>query len=243
MRPRDTVENEGDTPASARIRDTAALDAAEAPLRENRLEVRSRYAEHHLTYMQALQQSGYVGDNGGVVLSKRMRAARQTEAADDAVADALVCMSQTPGNKQEINEERRNGSQVGPSAPATGRKGNSGRRALTAEERERAELARRSVYGYTTYGEYAAAVLEAVREVRETAVGEKTAIARDLVEPRFSRLGEPALTAKYLVALASDEEFSELRRRGGPIFSYREEESLADRVRRSPRFFDNFLIT
>lgn len=135
-----------------------------------------------------------------------------------------------------MNEERRSESQVGPSAPSTGRKGNSGRRALTAG-RERAELARRSMYGYTTYGEYAAAVLEAVRDIRETAVGEKTALARDLVESRFSRLGEPVLTAKYLVALASDEEFSELRRRGGPIFSYREEESLADRVRRKRQHF------
>ena len=108
---------------------------------------------------------------------------------------------------------------------------------MTAEERERAELARRSVYGYTTYGEYATAVLEVVREIRETTVGEKTALARDLVESRFSRLGEPALTAKYLVALASDEEFSDLRRRGGPIFSFREEESLADRVRRKRQHF------
>ena len=240
VRSRDAVDDEGGTPTSARRQNAAALDAAEALVRENRLDVPSRYAQNYLTYAEALKQTGYVGTNGVVVLSKRMGAARlqgETEASDDAAADALVCMSQTPGNEQEINEERRNESHVGPSATSTGRKGNSGRRPLTAEERERAELARRSVYGYTTYGEYAAAVLEAVREVRETAVGEKTALARDLVESRFSRLGEPALTAKYLVALASDEEFSELRRRGGPIFSYREEESLADRVRRKRQHF------
>ena len=240
VRTRDAADDEGGTPTSARRRNAAALDAAEALVRENRLEVPSRYAKNYLTYAEALQQTGYVGANGVVVLSKRMGAARlqgEMEVSDDAAADALVGMSQTPGNEQEINEERRNESQVEPSAPSTGRKGNSGRRATTAEERERAELARRSVYGYTTYGEYATAVLEVVREIRETTVGEKTALARDLVESRFSCLGEPALTAKYLVALASDEEFSDLRRRGGPIFSFREEESLADRVRGKRQHF------
>ena len=89
---------------------------------------------------------------------------------------------------------------------------------MTAEERQRAELARRSVHGYRTDGAYATAVLEAVTMIRETPVGDKTALARQLVETNFSRL-EAALTAKYLVALASDAEFAELRRRGGPIFS------------------------
>ena len=73
---------------------------------------------------------------------------------------------------------------------------------MTAEERERAELARRSVHGYRTYGAYATAVLEAVTMIRETPVGDKTAIARRFVESQFSCLGEAALTAKYLVALA-----------------------------------------
>ena len=49
---------------------------------------------------------------------------------------------------------------------------------MTAEERERAELARRSVHGYRTYGAYATAVLEAVTMIRETPVGDKTALAR-----------------------------------------------------------------
>ena len=80
-------------------------------------------------------------------------------------------------------------------------------------------------------------MLGAVTMIRETPVGDKTALARDLVESEFSRLGEVALTAKYLVALASDAEFAELRRRGGPTFSYREDELLADRVRAKRQHF------
>ena len=79
------------------------------------------------------------------------------------------------------------------------------------------------MHGYRTYSAYATAVLEAVTTIRETPVGDKMALARRLVETNISRLGEAALTAKYLVALASDAEFAELRRRGGPTFSYREE--------------------
>ena len=108
---------------------------------------------------------------------------------------------------------------------------------MTAEERERAELSRRSVHGYRTYGAYATAVLEAVTTIRENPVGDKTALARQLVETNFSRLGEAALTAKYLVALASDADFAELRRLGGPTFSYKEEKSLADRVRAKREHF------
>ena len=148
VRTRDAADDEGGTPTSARRRNATALDAAQALVRENRLEVPSRYANNYLTYAEALEQTGYVGKNGVVVLSKRMGAARlqgEMEASDDAAADALVGMSQTPGNEQEINEERRNESQVEPSAPSTGRKGNSGRRAMTAEERERAELAPKRV--------------------------------------------------------------------------------------------------
>ena len=39
---------------------------------------------------------------------------------------------------------------------------------MTAEERERGELARRSVHGYRTYGAHATAVLGAVTMIRET---------------------------------------------------------------------------
>ena len=44
-------------------------------MRENRLTHHSRNSETHLTYAEALKRSGYVGDNGVVVLSKRMSAA------------------------------------------------------------------------------------------------------------------------------------------------------------------------
>lgn len=76
VRPRDAVDDEGGTPTSARRQNAAALDAAEVLVRENRQEVPSRYAENYLTYAEALQQTGYVGANGVVVLSKRMGAAR-----------------------------------------------------------------------------------------------------------------------------------------------------------------------
>ena len=240
VRTRDAADDEGGTPASARRRNTAALDVAEALVRENWQESRSRYAKNHMTYAEALKQSGYVGDNGVVVLSMRMGKARrqgEVDAAVDAAVDALVGMSQTPGDGNANIEEEGEDSQVEPSAPSTGRKGNSGRRAMTAEERERTELARRSVHGYRTYGEYATAVLEAVTMIRDAECGDKTALARELVESQFSRLGEAALTPKYLVALASNEEFFELRRQGGPLFSHHEEKLLADRVHRKRQHF------
>lgn len=74
---------------------------------------------------------------------------------------------------------------------------------------ERAEPARQSVNGCSVYGNYATAVLEAVRE---TTVGNKTELTRDLVESPFSRLGEAALTAKYFVGLALDADFPDSRR-------------------------------
>ena len=40
-----------------------------------------------------------------------------------------------------------------------------------------------------------------------------------------------------MVALASDAEFADLHRRGGPTFSYREEELLANRVRAKRQHF------
>ena len=63
---------------------------------ENRLENPSRYAEGHLTYVDALKQSGYIGNNGVVVLSKRFGAERRQGAmgtAVDAAVDALVDIS------------------------------------------------------------------------------------------------------------------------------------------------------
>ena len=39
---------------------------------------------------------------------------------------------------------------------------------MTSEEREHAELARRSMHGYRTYGAYATTVLGAVTMIRET---------------------------------------------------------------------------
>jgi hypothetical protein len=69
----------------------AVLDAAEAIVRENWQEIRSSYAKNYMTYAEALQQSGYGGNNGLVVLSKprggrwwiqrRMRARRYESSA------------------------------------------------------------------------------------------------------------------------------------------------------------------
>jgi hypothetical protein len=52
------------------------LDAAESLVRESRIHHHSRNSGNHLTYAEALKQSGYVGDNGVLVLSRRMGAAR-----------------------------------------------------------------------------------------------------------------------------------------------------------------------
>ena len=60
-----------------------------------------------MTYAEALRQSGYQGDNGVVVLSKKMSAARVRGVMDATVnvaVDALVGMSQTPVNKSAIIE-------------------------------------------------------------------------------------------------------------------------------------------
>ena len=74
-------------------------------------------------------------------------------------------------------------------------------------------------------------------KICERTFGEKTALAGELVEFRFYRLGEAVLTAEYLVVLASNVGFSELQRHGGPTFSYCEEELLADRVRAKRQHF------
>ena len=82
----------------------AALNPAEALVRENRLVHHSRNSENHPTYAEALRQSGYQGDNGVVVLSKKMSAAR-VRGAMNLVADALISMSQTQGKKVARIEE------------------------------------------------------------------------------------------------------------------------------------------
>ena len=73
-------------------------------MRENRLTHHSRNSENHLTYAEALRQSGYQGDNGVVVLSKRMSAAR-VRGAMNLVAGALISMSRTQGKKVARIEE------------------------------------------------------------------------------------------------------------------------------------------
>ena len=104
-RTRDAADGEGGTPTSVRRRlNAAVLNAAEALVRENRLTHHSRNSENHLTYAEALKRSGYVGDNGVVVLSKRMSAAR-VRGEMNLVADALISMSQTQGKKVARIEE------------------------------------------------------------------------------------------------------------------------------------------
>ena len=104
VRTRDAADGQGDTPKSVRRLNAAALNAAEALVRENGLTHHSRNSENHLTYAEALKWSGYVGDNGVVVLSKKMSAAR-VRGAMNLVADALISMSQTQGKKVARIEE------------------------------------------------------------------------------------------------------------------------------------------
>ena len=104
VRTRDAADGQGGTPTSLRRLNTAALDAAEVLVRKNRLDHHSRNLENHLTYAEALRQSGYQGDNGVVVLSKKMSAAR-VRGAMNLVADALISMSQTQGKEVTRIEE------------------------------------------------------------------------------------------------------------------------------------------
>ena len=64
--------------------------------------------------------------------------------------------------------------------------------------------------GYSTYGAYATAVLRAVMTIRETPVGDKTALARDLVE---SELGGYGSQASVCIETLGD---SKILIRGGP---------------------------
>ena len=100
----DAADGQGDTPTSVRRLNAAALNAVEALVRENRLTHHSRNSENHLTYAEALRQSGYQGDNGVVVLSKKMSAAR-VRGAMKSVADALISISRMQGKKVARIEE------------------------------------------------------------------------------------------------------------------------------------------
>ena len=104
VRMQDAADGQRGTPTSVRRVNAAALNAAEALVRKNRLTHHSRNSENHLTYAEALRQSGYQGDNGVVVLSKKMSAAR-VRGEMNLVADALISMSQTQGKKVARIEE------------------------------------------------------------------------------------------------------------------------------------------
>jgi len=133
---------------------------------------------------EALTEAGYRGENGVVVLSKRLGATRGRADADSA-ANVLIDMSQLSLNKGEVVEGGEEVIEERPEPPIPGRKGRSGRPKMTQAERERAELARRGVHGYATQG--ARSVLAAVTLMREAPVGTKEALARTLIECEFTR--------------------------------------------------------
>ena len=81
----------------------AALDRAEALLREHNSDSPRPNDSNHLTYKQALEAVGYEGNHGVVVLSRRFGATQRREQAD-AVADVLVGMSQPLVNEDKIIE-------------------------------------------------------------------------------------------------------------------------------------------
>ena len=219
-----------------RQRNLAALDRAEALLREHNSDSPRSNDSNHLTYKQALEAVGYEGNHGVVVLSMRLGATRRREEAD-AAADALVDMSQPLVNEDEIIEGGGDGVEERPNPRPAGRKGNSGRRRMTEEEQELAALARRSVHGYKTFADYATAVSESVSLIRLATEGNKRELARKLVTERFSRLGAAAISPKHLVALSSDGDWTELQRRGGPLFTTDEEVHLANTVRKKRAHF------
>ena len=90
-----------------------------------------------MTYKQALEAVGYEGNHGVTVLSRQFGATRRREQADAAV-DVLVDMSQPLVNEDEGIEGDGDEVQERPNPRPAGRKGNSGRRRTTEEERERA---------------------------------------------------------------------------------------------------------
>lgn len=129
---------------TTRQHNAAALDAAVALLRERNVESPRPSDPGHLTYKDALTKAGYRGDNGVVVLSKRLGAEKRRVDADSA-ANVLIDMSQLSVIEGEVVEGGEEVIEERPEQPIPGRKGRSGRPQMTDEERERAELARRSV--------------------------------------------------------------------------------------------------
>ena len=129
---------------TTRQHNAAALDAAVALLRERNVESPRPSDPGHLTYKDALTKAGYRGDNGVVVLSKRLGAEKRRVDADSA-ANVLIDMSQLSVIEGEVVEGGEEVIEERPEQPIPGRKGRSGRPQMTDEERERAELARRCV--------------------------------------------------------------------------------------------------
>jgi len=78
---------------TTRQHNAAALDAAVALLRERNVESPRPSDPGHLKYKDALTKAGYRGDNGVVVLSKRLGAEKRRVDADSA-ANVLIDMSQ-----------------------------------------------------------------------------------------------------------------------------------------------------
>ena len=230
----DERDENASPPDETRALNKIALSkAAEIFMVENR-DSPSRYDSGDVTAHEALARAGYSGNNGEKVLSKKLRAMALSEAdaVDDQAAEALAVMSQEPiENDEAYVAEEIAPSQVNSSQESRGRKGNSGRLALSDAEKARRALERGSIYGYKTFSEYARVVLNVVVELRCTEMGGRSERATQLFAEKLSLTGEPAVTAKYLVRLASDENFEELRRRGGPIFTTAEEETLAAKVR------------
>ena len=87
---------------------------------------------------EALTEAGYRGENGVVVLSKRLGATRGRADADSA-ANVLIDMSQLSLNKGEVVEGGEEVIEERPEPPIPGRKGRSGRSKMTPEERSRVE--------------------------------------------------------------------------------------------------------
>ena len=120
---------------TTRQHNAAALDAAVALLRERNVESPRPSDPGHLKYKDALTKAGYRGDNGVVVLSKRLGAEKRRVDADSA-ANVLVDMSQLSVIEGEVVERGEEVIEERPEQPIPGRKGRSGRPQMTDEERE-----------------------------------------------------------------------------------------------------------
>ena len=87
---------------TTRQHNAAALDAAVALLRERNVESPRPSDPGHLTYKDALMKAGYQGDNGVVVLSRRLGAEKRRVDADSA-ANVLIDMSRS---KVHVNDKK-----------------------------------------------------------------------------------------------------------------------------------------